>query len=203
MNIRKSAGIIQQTTGPYSPQQNGLAERMNRTITERARSMMNHMQVEKKWWAEAMNTAAYITNRVPCAAYPEKTPYEMCFGSKPCLAYLRVFGARGFAHIEKSRRMKLDKRAVKCMFLRCSDNMKGFRVWNFESQKIEITGSAQFQELAETKYVQVVIGDKSSEQNRNDCQCDEVSEQIPIRTIPHVESMDVDPTEASTNANKI
>nr|CCA26540.1 putative polyprotein [Albugo laibachii Nc14] len=80
--------------------------------------------------------------------------------------------------------------------------MKGFRVWNFESQKIEITRSAQFQELAETKYVQVVIGDKASGQNRTDCQCDEVTEQVPIRTNPHVENMDVDPTEDPATANE-
>lgn len=108
---------------------------------ERARSMMTHMQVKKKWWAEAMNTAIHITNQVPCAAYQDKTPYEMGLGSKPSLTFLRVFGARVFAHVEKSRRMKLDKTAVKCMFLGCSDNMKGFRVWNFKSQKIEITRS--------------------------------------------------------------
>lgn len=77
----------------------------------------------------------------------------MCFGSKPSLTYLRVNGARGFAYIKKSRRMKLNRKAMKCMFLGCSDNMKGLRVCSFESQKIEITLLAQFQELAETKYI--------------------------------------------------
>nr|CCA24206.1 putative polyprotein [Albugo laibachii Nc14] len=152
-------------------------------------------------WAEAMNTAIHITNRVPCATYPDKTPYEMCFGIKPSVTYLRVFGARGFNRIEKSTRMKLDKKAVKGMFLGCLDNMKGSRVWNFESEKIEITRSAQFQELSETIHVQVFIGDKTSGQSRTDCQCDEITEQVPITTNPLVECMDVDPTEDQATAN--
>ena len=84
---------MHEATVPYSPQQNGMAERMNRTLTERARSMLNHMQVEKKWLAEAMNTAVYVTNRVTCASWPTKTPIEKCFGFKPGLSYMRVFGA--------------------------------------------------------------------------------------------------------------
>ena len=89
---------------------------MNRTLTERARSMLNFMQVEKKWWAEAMNTAVYATNRVTCASWPNKTPYEVCFGYKPDLSHMRVFGAKGYAHIEKTKRLKLDKKAFRCMF---------------------------------------------------------------------------------------
>ena len=74
--ICSNAGIIHQTTIPYTPQQNGLAERMNRTIVERARAMIEHMQVDPEWWAEAVNTAVYITNRLPCAAHPDSTPFR-------------------------------------------------------------------------------------------------------------------------------
>lgn len=130
--VCRKAGIVHQATVPYSPQQNGMAERMNRTLTERARSMLNHMQVEKKWWAEAMNTAVYVTNRVTCASWPTKTPFEVCFGTKPDLSHMRVFGAQGYAHIEKSKRLKLDKKAFRCMFLGYSHGVKGYRVWNFD-----------------------------------------------------------------------
>uniref|UniRef100_A0AAV1V209 Polyprotein n=1 Tax=Peronospora matthiolae TaxID=2874970 RepID=A0AAV1V209_9STRA len=61
-NCRK-AGIVHQATVPYSPQQNGIAERLNLTLNERARSFFNYMQVEKKWWAEAIITAVFVTNR--------------------------------------------------------------------------------------------------------------------------------------------
>nr|CCA26097.1 AlNc14C346G10858 [Albugo laibachii Nc14] len=98
--------------------------------------------------------------------------------------------------------MKLDKKAVKYMFFGCSDKRKGFYVWNFKSQKSEITRSAQFEELAETKHVQVVIGDKACGQNRTDCQWDELTEQVPIRTNPHFKGMDVDLTEDPATANE-
>ena len=89
--VCRHAGIMHQATVPYSPQQNGMAERMNRTLTERTRSMINYMQVEKKWWAEAMNTAVFITNRIPCAAHSTKTPFEVCFGVKPDLISVSSF----------------------------------------------------------------------------------------------------------------
>ncbi|KAI9916041.1 hypothetical protein PsorP6_007193 [Peronosclerospora sorghi] len=56
---------------------------MNRTITERAKGMLFHMNVDKRWWAEAMNTVVFITNRLSCADYPTKTPFELLFGQKP------------------------------------------------------------------------------------------------------------------------
>ncbi|KAJ0394531.1 hypothetical protein ATCC90586_008633 [Pythium insidiosum] len=63
-----SKGIVRQTSAPYAPQQNGLAERMNRTLTEMARSMLYYMQVDRVWWAEAFRTASYIINRIPNTA---------------------------------------------------------------------------------------------------------------------------------------
>lgn len=81
------SGIIHQAKVPFSPQHNGLAERMNRTIMERARSMINHMQVKKNWWAEAVISAICITNSVPCAAHPNKTPHDTCFKTKQNLDY--------------------------------------------------------------------------------------------------------------------
>ena len=64
----KEKGIAHQLSVAYCPQQNGVAERMNRTLMERARSMISHAGVPKCYWGEAVATAAYITNRVPSAA---------------------------------------------------------------------------------------------------------------------------------------
>ena len=85
---------------------------MNRTLTERARGMLSHMQMEEKLWAEAMNTAVYVTNRLPCAANPFKTLFEVCHGWEPNFAHLKVFGAQGYIHIDK-----FDRKANKCTFL--------------------------------------------------------------------------------------
>ena len=58
---------------------------------ERSRAMLSHKNVDKEWWVEAVNTSAYITNRVPCRKRINTTPIERCFGAKPELSHLRVF----------------------------------------------------------------------------------------------------------------
>ena len=73
----KSKGIHHELTVPHSPEQNGVAERMNRTLMETARSMMAHADLPEKYWAEAVETAAYIRNRTPTTAIKgNKTPLE-------------------------------------------------------------------------------------------------------------------------------
>nr|CCA15712.1 putative polyprotein [Albugo laibachii Nc14] len=134
---------------------------MIRTLTERARCMLSHMQLEEKWWAEVLNTAVYVTNRVPCAANEFKTPFEVCYGRKPSVAHFKVFGAQGYAHIDKSKRSKFDRKAYKCMFMGYFENIKGYRVWNLGAHRLETTRSAKFQELQHSKYVKVVCCDKS------------------------------------------
>ncbi|GMF22451.1 unnamed protein product [Phytophthora lilii] len=88
-------GIMHQRTVPYSPQQNGVAERMNRTIMEKARSMLYYKGVSTEWWAEAVSTAIYLINRSTNTANPKVTPYELSFKEKPRMEPLRVFGSQG------------------------------------------------------------------------------------------------------------
>nr|CCA18092.1 putative polyprotein [Albugo laibachii Nc14] len=118
------------------------------------------MQVEEKWWAEAMNTAVEVTNKVPCAANQSKTPFEVFFGRKPSVAHLKVFGAQNYAHTDKSNRSKFDRKAYKCLFLGYLENMKGYGVWNLEARHLETTHSTKLQELQHSKYVEVVCCDK-------------------------------------------
>ncbi|WP_369124376.1 hypothetical protein, partial [Actinobacillus pleuropneumoniae] len=69
-----------QTTVPYNPQQNGVAERMNRTILNMVRSMLFFKNVKTMFWADAVLCAAYIKNRCPSNAIRNKTPYELWYG---------------------------------------------------------------------------------------------------------------------------
>ena len=98
-----SSGIIHQTTVPYSPQQNGIAERANRTIVEKARCMLFEAKLSKKLWAEAVLTATYLMNRSPHQALT-LTPIELWSGKKPDLSHLRVFGTQAMAYIPKPNR---------------------------------------------------------------------------------------------------
>lgn len=73
----KKLGIVHQTSTPYTPQQNGLAERMNRTLLEKARCMLLNAKLQKHYWVEVVSTAAYITNKCPTRALAFLTPKEM------------------------------------------------------------------------------------------------------------------------------
>ena len=114
----KTKGIRHELKVPYSPEQNGVAERMNRTLMEAARSMMTHAGLPDKFWAEAVDTAAYLRNHTPTTAIRGyRTPYEVWYGERPNIGHLKVFGCVAYAHIPDSLRQKLDKKAVKLRFV--------------------------------------------------------------------------------------
>lgn len=90
-------GIKRHLTAPYSPQQNGVVERCNRTLLEMTRSMLKHMHVPNYMWGEAIRHSTYLINRVATRSLDGITPYEALRGIKPNLAHLRVFGCVCYA----------------------------------------------------------------------------------------------------------
>ena len=83
----QSVGIIHETTTPYTPQQNGVAERKNRTLKEMVNSMLSYSGLSNGFWGEAMLTACYLLNRIPNKRN-RTTPYELWYKRKPNLSYL-------------------------------------------------------------------------------------------------------------------
>jgi len=81
-NLLTKAGIIHQKTNPYTPEQNGISEWMNRTIVEKARYLLFDAELEKRFWAEAVNTAVYLRNRSIASGLNDKTPFEIWTGRK-------------------------------------------------------------------------------------------------------------------------
>lgn len=131
-----SQGIIHETTAPYSPEQNGVAERANRTIMERVRAMLYARNVSLSFWAEAVNTATYLRNRSPTTTLPKgKTPHEMWHGVKPNVGHLRVFGVRCWVHIPDELRRKLDPKSIECIFLGYYDASKAYRCYDPKAQR--------------------------------------------------------------------
>jgi transposase InsO family protein len=100
-SICDQAGIRRQFTAPYTPQQNGVVERKNRTIMEMTRALMKSMRIPIRFWAEAVRHAVYLLNRLPTKAMGNRTPYEAWNGKRPHLGHLRVFGCKGYVKIVK------------------------------------------------------------------------------------------------------
>lgn len=121
-----SCGIQHQTTVPYSPQQNGVAERTNRSVVEKARSLMAEGDLTKAYWEDATRAAVYLKNRCPHRALNNKTPYELWNGQKPDLSNLRVFGCRALIHIPSCHRTKLDAKAEEAIFVGYTDDPNSY-----------------------------------------------------------------------------
>ena len=85
---QKSEGIRHELTVPKTPEQNGVAERLNRTLVEMSRSMLIDAKLPKAFWAEAVSTAVYLKNRSPSKSLDNMTPYEAWHGSKPVASNL-------------------------------------------------------------------------------------------------------------------
>jgi transposase InsO family protein len=141
-------GIKIELSAAYTPQQNGRAERLNRTLMERCRALLSDRQLPKLLWPFAMDTAAYVRNRVTANGLP-KTPYEMFYGKKPDISNLRVFGCKTTIYKPAKDRDKLDALSDECVFMGYSRHSKAWRLLEVtDSQAICVVESANviFQE---------------------------------------------------------
>lgn len=143
----KEAGINHQLTIPRNPEQNGVAERLNRTLVESVRCMLAEASLPQQFWAEALATAVYLKNRSPTTSIEsETTPYESLYGKKPTVQHLRVFGCIAFCHIPKEDRKKLDYKAKRCIFLGYSEDVKGYRLYSCIDKRVLFSRDVIFNE---------------------------------------------------------
>src|SRR5262249_3184776 len=139
-------GLRAQTTTPYRPEQNGRAERMNRTLMESARSMLHARDLPRSLWGEALTTAAYIRNRCPASVLDGRTPEEAWTGSVPDISNMRVFGCKEYVHVPKEQRGKLDPKAVSCRFVGYCEGSKGWRFYAASGRRLIKSRNAVFLE---------------------------------------------------------
>lgn len=141
----KEHGVAHVTSSPYVPQQNGYIERDIRTIVESARTMLNSAQLPEELWAESVNTAVYIMNRVPTTSNPTTTPYKLWFGTKPNIKNLRVFGQR--AVVNKPlvyRQGKWDTTGEVLRLVGYSNRINTYRFYNQEKDRIILSCNVTF-----------------------------------------------------------
>jgi hypothetical protein len=104
--LYKQCSISHQNTTPYTPQNDGVVERMNMTVMDKARSMLSGAEIAQDFLAEVVDTAKYLVNMYPSSTLVESTPYGLCFGKKYSISYLRVFGYDAFVHVPKKKSNK-------------------------------------------------------------------------------------------------
>jgi transposase InsO family protein len=133
-------GIRREHTTRATPQQNGVAERKNRTLAEIVTAMLNEAKLPKSFWGEALATANKVLNMLPSAALPpDTTPYEIIEKRKPDYAPLRVFGCRAFAHVGKDKRKSLDSHTTPCVFLGYPEDYRGWKLWDPRAKRVIIS----------------------------------------------------------------
>jgi transposase InsO family protein len=122
----QSRGIQHQKTNPYSSQENGVAERLNRALVERARALLSNSGLEKEFWAEAIHTVNHLRNRNVSRVHGRTL--EVLTGKIPSVEHLRVFGLPCYVLVPSSRRKKLDPVSEKGVFLGYEPDSKGWRI---------------------------------------------------------------------------
>jgi len=129
-----------------TPQQNGTAERMNRTLTEKARSMHLQSGLRKQFWVEAVSTAAYLINRGPSKPLDLAIPKEIWIGKEEKLSHLKVFGCVFYVHVSDHARSKLDAKSVKCTLVGYGEDEFGYKLWDDQNRKMIRSRDAVFNE---------------------------------------------------------
>ena len=142
----EDAGIDRQFTAPYTPQQNGVVERRNRTVMGMARSLLKSMSVPREFWGEAVRHSVYLLNQLPTKALGSRTPFEVWHGKKPHLGHLRVFGCKGHVKVITPNLKKLDDRSIPMVYLGVEDGSKAHRLFNPHKGAIQVSRDVIFEE---------------------------------------------------------
>jgi transposase InsO family protein len=150
-NFFKDVGIKRELTTPYNPQQNGVAERKNRTIMEAVKTVIHYQDLPMHLWEEVEKTTIYVQNILSHSALGFKTLEEIFSEKKPKVSHLKIFGFHVSVHILKQKRTKLDPSGKKGIFFGCCEVSKAFRVYILGYHHIDISRDVTFYEYETLK----------------------------------------------------
>ena len=142
LQILKENGTRHEFTVPDSPQQNGVAERKNRYLSEMANCMLIDGSLPKRFWGEAIVTANYLQNRLP-VSFHNSTPFEKLFGKKPKLGHVRIFGSLVYSR-KLSYVPKFENKAEKLCLVGYCDTSKGYRLVDVYSNRVYVRRDVEF-----------------------------------------------------------
>jgi hypothetical protein len=156
-------GIKHEFSSPYTPQQNSVVERKNRTLMDMARTMLDEYKTLDRFWVEAINTACYSINRLYLHWILKKTSYELLTGKKPNVSYFRVFESKCFILIERGRNSKFAPKAVEGFLLGYYLNTRAYRVFNKSTVLVEVSCDIVFDETNGSQVEQVDLDELDDE----------------------------------------
>ncbi|KAL0541446.1 hypothetical protein IC582_021491 [Cucumis melo] len=139
----ESNGIIHEFTAPYSPQQNGIAERKNRTLKEMMNAMLLSSGLFDNMWGEAVLSACFILNRIPHKGL-DKTPYELWKGHAPNLSYLKVWGCLAKVPFPALKKTTVGSKTFDCIFIEYAQNSAAYRFMCLNDKTINESRDAEF-----------------------------------------------------------
>ena len=130
----------------YTPQQNGVAERKNRSLKEIAICLLHVKNLPPSLWVEAINCASYLKNRVPHKLVVGVTPFEALHGYKPNVSHLIFFGSKAWARIPLDKRKAFQAQSSKCILLGYAEDTKAYKLMEVATKRCFIEISVQFEE---------------------------------------------------------
>jgi hypothetical protein len=157
-------GIKHEFSTPYTPQQNGVVERKNRTLIDMARMMLGEFKTPERFWSEVVNTACHAINRLYLHHLLKKTSYELLTGNKPNVSYFHVFGSKCYILVKKGRHSKFSPKAVEGFLLGYDSNTKAYRVFKKSSGLVEVSSDIVFDETNGSPREQVDLDDVDEEE---------------------------------------
>jgi hypothetical protein len=129
-------GIKREYTIPRTPQQNEVVERLNRSVQQMARSMINERNIPHTYWVEAIHIVVHILNKAHLRPHSDKTPYELWFGRPAPIKHFKVFESTCYIKNNDENIDKYDDRAYEGIFLGYATNSKGYRCYNKRLHKL-------------------------------------------------------------------
>lgn len=102
---------------------------MNNTLMEKERSMINGVGLGLEFWGDEVDTTCYLFNASPLLGLEDKTPHEICNSNKPSFSHLKVFGCDAYVRVPKDKRIKMDSKYERCIFIWYKYGLKGYKFW--------------------------------------------------------------------------
>ncbi|UYV69266.1 hypothetical protein LAZ67_6003031 [Cordylochernes scorpioides] len=180
-------GIRHQLSVEYSPQQNGVAERTNRTLVEMTRCFIIQANLPDPLWAELVHTSTYIRNRCP-RTNESRTPHEIFTGRKPTVSHLRMIGCKCFAVDNRPRRGKFAPRSEEYRLVGYSPESKAYRLWKPGTNMMIKSRDVRFLESENSTLRNDVVQIEAIPQKKEDISLEEESLQDDEKTSPGTDS---------------